>query len=114
MKPGTTQFEREARTIRAMVQLYCADHHAPAPSPCLECAAIVTYALGKLEKCPWGEKKPVCARCTIHCYEQSMRLRVGRIMRYAGPRMVKRHPVLAAFHLIRKMGFTGFARKKTA
>ena len=29
-----------------------------------------------------------------------MRERVKEVMRYAGPRMIVRHPVLAVFHLI--------------
>ena len=103
MKPGTPRYLREEKTIRAMLGIYCRDTHHPASVLCDECASLASYALGKLEKCPWGEDKPVCARCTTHCYEKSMRAQIGQVMRYAGPKMASRHPVLAVFHLLRKL-----------
>jgi hypothetical protein len=102
MKANTPRFNREARTIRNMVGLYCRDRHGHTPDLCDDCAGLVSYALGKLERCPWGENKPVCARCTIHCYEKSLRARIGQVMRYAGPKMIRHHPVLAIFHLLQK------------
>ncbi|MDD5674088.1 MAG: nitrous oxide-stimulated promoter family protein [Chitinivibrionales bacterium] len=102
MKANTPRFKREAKTIRVMVGLYCRDQHGFAVQPCPECAEIISYVLGKLEKCPWGEKKPVCAQCTIHCYEKSMRARIAKVMRHSGPRMAARHPLLALSHLLNK------------
>lgn len=95
--------EREEQTIRAMVEIYCQDHH---PSDhdgfCESCAALVDYALARLGKCPWGDEKPVCANCSIHCYKPAMREHVREVMRYAGPKMALRHPFLAINHLIQK------------
>ena len=58
-----------------------------------------TRAERRLEKCPFAEEKPTCVKCPVHCYEAVMRERVRQVMRYAGPRMLLRHPVLALLHL---------------
>jgi len=42
--------------------------------------------------------KPTCARCPVHCYRPAMRTEVQQVMRYAGPRMLWRHPWLALRH----------------
>ena len=96
---------REERTIKAMVALYCRDHHADRiPSDadehlCDECAALQDYALRRLGVCRYGADKPTCANCPTHCYKPAMREQVREVMRYSGPRMMKRHPVLAVAHL---------------
>ena len=66
---------------------------------CAECAALMDYATRRLDRCVFGDDKPTCANCKVHCYSKSMRERVREVMRYAGPRMVWRHPVLALAHL---------------
>lgn len=95
---------RERRTIRAMIMLYCEAHHADARADdawlCDECSALLDYALKRLECCPFGAEKPTCAKCPVHCYKPSMRERVRQVMRWSGPRMMLRHPWLAARHLI--------------
>ncbi len=65
---------------------------------CAECAEFRSYAEKRLQKCPYGEDKPTCANCPIHCYKPARRAQVRKIMRYAGPRMLLRHPVLAITH----------------
>ena len=95
-----SRIEREGRTIRAMIRLYCRDHHASEEELCPECRELSDYALVRLERCPFRENKPTCAKCPVHCYKPAMREKVRRVMRYAGPRMLRRHPVLAVLHLI--------------
>jgi len=92
---------RELRTIRAMTRIYCRGHHGTGASDglCVECEALVNYATRRLDRCVFGDDKPTCANCTVHCYGKAMRERVREVMRYAGPRMVWRHPVLAIAHL---------------
>jgi len=92
---------RELKTIRAMVRIFCRDHHGVAASGalCVECAALLNYATRRLDRCVFGDDKPTCANCKVHCYSAAMRERVRDVMRYAGPRMVWRHPLLAAVHL---------------
>ncbi len=100
---------REERTIRAMIAIYCRGNHAAAGGSdsaaafCAECRELADYAARRLARCPFGEEKPTCARCPIHCYRPGMRKRVREVMRYAGPRMLVRHPVLAVRHWLDAM-----------
>jgi hypothetical protein len=96
---------REARTIAAMIALYCRDRHGDdaardAHGLCSECAELMAYARLRLDGCRYGADKPTCAKCATHCYRPAMRERVREVMRYSGPRMIKRHPVLAVAHLV--------------
>ena len=84
-----------------MIRIYCRAHHGAAKDLCGDCAGLLSYAEGRIEKCPFGTDKPVCNQCTVHCYQPEMRERVRAVMRYAGPRMIGRHPLLAIRHLIR-------------
>jgi hypothetical protein len=98
--PLSGALRREERTIAAMIRIYCRDHHGPARGRlCPECAALLAYAGERLRGCRYGAGKPTCANCPVHCYGPAMRERIGEVMRYAGPRMMTRHPVLAAAHL---------------
>ena len=36
----------------------------------------------------------------MHCYKPDMRQKVRQVMRYAGPRMMLRHPILAVRHML--------------
>lgn len=90
---------RERRTIHAMVAIYCRDHHQ-GRTPCAECAALAAYADRRLDRCPYGPGKPTCVNCPIHCYAPRQREAVREVMRYAGPRMLLRHPVLAIAHIL--------------
>lgn len=92
---------REFETIRAMLRLYCAArHHPDGGGLCDACASLADYARARLERCPFGEEKPACANCRVHCYKPDMREQVRTVMRWAGPRMTWRHPILAILHLI--------------
>jgi hypothetical protein len=91
---------RERQTVEAMVRLYCHDHHRTAAEAlCADCQALAAYAGERLAKCPFQENKTVCAKCRVHCYKVQMRERIREVMRYAGPRMPRRHPVMALQHL---------------
>ena len=101
VSPEHPRLRRERKTIQAMIRLYCSDQHAqPQKSLCSDCQELEDYALDRLARCPFQENKSVCARCTVHCYRPEMRLRVSKLMRYAGPRMLLRHPLLAVRHLL--------------
>ncbi len=97
------RLEREEKTIAAMIALYCRGHHTDAAGVddglCDECATLLHYARLRLAKCRYGADKPTCANCATHCYKPEMRARVRAVMRYSGPRMLRRHPWLTAAHL---------------
>ena len=91
----------EFNTIAAMLRMYCRAHHdAEGALLCRDCRELESYACRRLERCVFGDDKPTCANCTVHCYKADMRERVRAIMRWAGPRMVWRHPLLAIRHTI--------------
>jgi hypothetical protein len=81
-----------------MISIYCRGHHGPGRGLCGECGELLDYALCRLERCPFGADKTPCARCPAHCYKPAMRTRIQEVMRYAGPRMLYRHPILALLH----------------
>lgn len=92
--------ERELKTVALMIELYChAKHGRKKRELCSECAALMEYVKLRRSKCPFGAKKTFCSNCRIHCYEPGMRERIRTVMRYSGPRIVFRHPLIAIRHL---------------
>lgn len=90
----------DANTVAAMVRIYCRDKHGSAGGAlCAGCADLLAYADDRLAKCPFGEEKTTCRDCPIHCYRHAERTAMKDVMRYAGPRMLWEHPLLAIRHL---------------
>jgi hypothetical protein len=106
------RIQREKRTVNAMIALNCRAHHPAADVPCAECSELRDYALARLDRCPFGEKKPTCAKCPIHCYKADMKARIKEAMRYSGPRMLRRHPFLAAMHQLDSLRRSGASQAK--
>ncbi len=93
--------DREFKMIDAMLRMYCRAHHgSDRAGLCPDCAALHDYAYRRLERCVFGDAKPTCANCTVHCYKPVMRERIRQVMRWAGPRMLWRHPLLALRHML--------------
>lgn len=82
-----------------MVGIYCKGNHGSSANLCVDCQILLDYALKRLDNCKFQQNKPVCGRCTVHCYKPDMRGNIRQVMRYAGPRMIWQHPVLALWHL---------------
>lgn len=103
-KLATPRMTREFDTLAAMMRIHCADRHATVMHDdrglCPGCAELLAYARKRLAYCPFGVDKPTCANCQVHCYGRRQREAVRGVMRYAGPRMLWRHPVLALAHLL--------------
>ena len=101
---------REFMTVKAMIRIYCNDTHESANDICEDCTELIVYAGKRLNKCPYAQEKPTCANCPIHCYKPDMRVKIREVMRYAGPRMIYRHPGMAIMHIIdgRKKAPEGF------
>ena len=106
------RIERDRETVSRMVGIYCRDHHETTGGVelCDACENLQDYAWKRLERCPFGQKKPVCSECTVHCYRPEMRDRMRQVMGYAGPRMLRHHPVSALEHLVRKLRSRADAR----
>jgi hypothetical protein len=96
--PAARRLAREWKTLSAMVRIYCRNHHHPADGLCADCRQFLDYAGVRLERCRFGPDKPTCAKCPVHCYQRERREQVRVIMRYAGPRILREHPVMSLRH----------------
>lgn len=98
---GGGRLRREWRTVEAMIAIYCQQLHGGRRGAlCDDCRELSDYARQRLERCPFGPEKSTCANCRVHCYRARMRERVRDVMRFAGPRMLTRHPYLALMHVL--------------
>jgi len=95
---ASKRLSRELRTIDAMVRCYCHNRHQTAGNLCDECQSLFDYATLRLDRCRFGGEKPTCANCPVHCYQRERREQIKVVMRYAGPRMLWRHPILSVRH----------------
>ena len=96
-----TRIEREKEVVDKMMRLYCCKKlgmHEPSE----EYKVLMEYSHRRLDSCKFGEKKPACKRCPIHCYKPEMREKIRAIMRWAGPRMIIYNPVAAIRHILNK------------
>ena len=75
-----THLARERLTMSTMVGMYCRDHHESRDTLCEDCATFLDYAEVRLDKCPYGEDKPTCANCPVHCYKPQYRAKAKQIM----------------------------------
>ncbi len=95
------RLEREQNTVNLMIALWCGVRHGVhGRQLCPECLALRKYTELRLRKCFFQENKPTCAKCPIHCYSKEKREQIRQVMRFSGPRMVFRHPILAIRHLL--------------
>jgi len=92
------RIKRERETVCAMIRIHCQGRHHRADGLCEQCSGLQEYALLRLDRCIFGEGKPTCANCPVHCYKRSRREQIKAVMRFAGPRMLWRHPMLAMRH----------------
>lgn len=90
------RLENELKTAKVMIKMFCRRRHGR--DLCVDCRDLMNYVEKRLEKCPHGPGKPACSKCEIHCYKPQMRARIREVMRFAGPRMILTHPVLAFRH----------------
>ena len=103
MKKTESKREKEKRIVRLMIRLYCREKHGgrkDAEELCEECRELEDYAALRVDKCPFMETKTFCSNCRVHCYRPEMREKIRRVMRFAGPRMLLYHPVMALRHVI--------------
>ena len=93
----------EKKTIAVMIKIFCqAKHRAGRGQLCSKCQQLLQYAQLRIDKCPYGATKGPCSKCKTHCYKPLMQGEIIDVMRFAGPKMLKSHPILAANHLLKK------------
>ena len=101
MKIFQNSIEDEKRTVGVMISMYCSSHHNTDDSNlCQVCTSLLDYATTRIDSCTFGTDKPSCEKCPVHCYKKEPREDIKKIMRYSGPRMLFRHPILTIKHLI--------------
>jgi hypothetical protein len=92
-----------------MVALYCAGNHDAASRTeraccgelvCPACKAVDAYAVLRTARCRQMHAKTSCEKCPYHCYRPQEREQIRQVMRYAGPRMLTKHPIAAIRHLL--------------
>lgn len=86
------RLEREKRVVTLMVEKYCSDNHKT-NNLCDTCNELLDYSYSRLLSCPFAEEKPVCSKCTIHCYNKNYRNQIIDVMRYSGPKMILSCPI---------------------
>lgn len=102
------RIRREKMTVAHMIIIYCQGVHPKAEKHysieesllCGDCYALHEYSQKRLTYCRFGEEKTTCADCPVHCYAPQEKEDIKQVMRYAGPRMLWRHPWLAFRHVL--------------
>jgi len=93
----------ELTTVEKMLLIHCRDRHQPATAGlCGDCRKLLDYVCQRTDKCVFGDDKPVCSQCPVHCYRPAMREEIRKIMQYSGPRMLHKHPILTVRYMYRK------------
>jgi len=93
--------EQEQKIVNIMIQLYCNGNHGTKRGMLCDCCKELTdYANARTDHCPHMATKTFCSNCKTHCYKPTMREEIRKVMRWAGPRMIFSHPVLAIRHVI--------------
>ena len=94
------KIEKEKKVSSLMIDIYCKRKHKSKKELCVQCKELKEYVFLRLDKCPFKEEKTFCSNCKIHCYQKDMRIKIKEVMRFAGPRMIFHHPMLAIKHIV--------------
>jgi len=93
------RIEIERKTVQVMIQIFCSENHKE-KNLCRYCNELSVYAIKKLDQCIYGNSKPSCKVCPVHCFSKDKSEEIKQVMRYAGPKMIFRQPVLTFKHII--------------
>jgi len=97
---------KEWNTVLLMIEIYCKGKHKSKnalkgkENLCSECKKLSEYVYERISKCPFMKEKTFCSLCRVHCYKPEYREKIRNVMRYAGVRMLKYHPILAIKHVV--------------
>ncbi len=104
MRKENNKLTTEKKTVELMITMYCEAHHNNKNEGlCYRCTNLLKYAKLRIDNCVYGVEKPTCDLCPIHCYNKFSRDEIKKIMKYSGPRMILRHPILFIKHLSRNI-----------
>ena len=93
--------KKEVETVSSMIEIYCHGSHGTKRGElCGQCEKLKEYTTARTMHCPFMETKTFCSNCRVHCYKPQMREEIRNVMRFAGPRMLFYHPIMAIRHVI--------------
>ena len=93
------QSKYEKKILVAMIRIYCESVHG-GKTLCNDCERLKEYALQRIDRCCFAPDKPVCKKCPLHCYNPKRRKEIREVMKFAGPGMIYKHPLLSMMHLL--------------
>ncbi len=95
----------DEKTLSRMHRLYCRKFHGEERTKshlCKSCQALLEYSLERTGHCGRKKQGRLCSYCKVHCFEDTRRVEIKTIMRYAGKRLILTNPVLAMRYLLLK------------
>lgn len=107
--------EEELQVVETMVSVSChgkKHERQEGEELCTQCQALLDYAKIRSMRCPRKEEKTFCNTCPIHCYKPEHRQAMKEVMKYAGPRMLYKHPIVAIKHVINSLVHKWREKKK--
>jgi hypothetical protein len=108
----------DIRTLIRFVSIFCRENHDAEKVPfefrgfdihemglrniglCPDCAGLTRYALTMRLRCPY-DPKPMCRKCTTHCYRGDYREKIREIMKFSGLYLVKHGRLDMLYHYFR-------------
>lgn len=106
MTINNSRINEQKETIKVMIYYYCKRKHGNNNSLCYKCSDLLKYATMRIDKCRYGEKKPNCSECKIHCYKIHMRESIIEVMKFSAPRMLIYNPKIVIKHLISRFRYS--------
>ncbi len=99
---------KDIKVLRNFVSIFCRENHRAEekvvfsvkdarlrqvlgdkkPLLCRDCSRLLNHGIVKLLLCPY-DPKPMCKKCTTHCYAPGYREKVREVMRFSGPYLIK-------------------------
>lgn len=98
MRKKHSKIATDQHSIRLMIDIYSRHKLGLRETPD-EMKALAEYACRRLGHCRWGEEKPACKDCPVHCYAPDKREQMRQVMRWVGPRMIFYSPRATLRHL---------------
>ena len=95
------RIKKEKKILDIMIKTYCKETHK-CEETCDDCKELMEYAEKRLLSCPFIENKPVCSKCSIHCYNKQHKEKIKEIMKTVGPKMIYTHTFLTLWYFFYK------------
>ncbi|MGO5052347.1 nitrous oxide-stimulated promoter family protein [Lachnospiraceae bacterium LCP25S3_G4] len=104
MRDAERKQMQDKNIVSEMIKIYCnGNHGTKGDLLCISCNALEQYARNRVACCPNAETKTFCSTCKVHCYSQEMRKKIKDVMRYSGPRVIYKHPIMVIRHVLDTM-----------